>query len=217
MIKNVEITGKILESDKGFKVGLYVKEAAFIDWFILNLRNNKLVFSLGDYTRKLLLMNDTYEAHIQLVEDLGLEMPTGYKKHWTPKIGEDYFYVDPSGEICPDSIPKTGYHKTDKKREENCNAFPTRELAEKAVNLSKLGRLILLWQFANDCLFSPDWLDDVQPKHYIMYDNSDKEIFYGYSINCQLDNVHFNTEKQAKEFVKMYSEEIKEIMGISQC
>ena len=38
--------------------------------------------------------------------------------------------------------------------------FPNKELAEKSENLSKLNRLILLWQYANNCLFEPNWEDE---------------------------------------------------------
>lgn len=210
MIKNVEITGKILESDKGFKVGLYVKDAALIDWFVLNLSNNKSVFSLGDYTRKLLLMNDTYDAHMQLVKDLGLEIPTGYKKHWIPSPNDKYFCIDSTGEVYEFSC-------SDNERIENYNTFPTRELAEKACNLSKLGRLILLWQYANDCIFTPDWSDYHQPKYNFYYNNRVEVFEINFYCRFQYDVVSFETKEQARAFVKMYEEELKEIMGISQC
>ena len=151
---------------------------------------------------------------MQLIKDLGLEIPSKWKKHWTPKINENYFYVDPSGEICPDSIHKTGYHKTDIKRYENYNAFPTMELAEKADNLSKLGRLILLWQYANDCLFEPVWNNKRSRKHYFYYSHNLERILVGDYFDFQDDILYFETEEQTKAFVDMYSEEIKKIMGI---
>ena len=141
-------------------------------------------------------------------------MPESYVKHWTPKIGEGYFYVDSSGEICPYSIHKTGYHKTDIKRYENYNAFPTRNLAEKGKNLSKLGRLILLWQFVNNCLFTPDWRDSEQCKYYIMYNYKYSEMRINMDFSARQDKPYFQTREQAKAFVEMYKKEIKDTMEI---
>ena len=50
----------------------------------------------------------------------------------------------------------------------NYNGFPTYDLAEKSVNLSKLGRLILLWQYANDCVCEHDLGDINQPKFRVI-------------------------------------------------
>ena len=71
-----------------------------------------------------------------------------------------------------------------------------------------------MWQYANDCLFEPDWLDDIQQKYYIIYDSRDKNACYYYGITAQLDTVYFETEEQTKAFIDMYSEEIKKIMGV---
>ena len=96
----------------------------------------------------------------------------------------------------------------------NYNGFPTYDLAEKSVNLSKLGRLILLWQYANDCLFEPDWLDGIQYKYYIIYDSRDKNACYDYSFRQKSNNIHFETSEQVKTFIDMYEAEIKELMNI---
>ena len=92
--------------------------------------------------------------------------------------------------------------------------FPTRELAEKSVNLSKLGRLILLWQYANDCAFEPDWLDDIQYKYYLVFDSRDKNACYDYSFRQKSNNIHFETSEQVKTFIEMYETEIKKSMGV---
>jgi hypothetical protein len=136
-----------------------------------------------------------------------------YQEHWSPKAPTNYFYW----------INSTGWVKREEFSDDtfenrliaNFNAFPTRELAEKAVNLSKLERLILLWQYANDCLFEPDWLDGIQYKYYIIYDSRDKNACYDYSFRQKSNNIHFETSEQARAFIDMYEKEIKEIMGIS--
>ena len=114
---------------------------------------------------------------MQIIKELELEIPKSYRRHWTPKTGEDYFYIDFEGEVCPNYISSYfGYNEGDRRRCENFNMFPTREFAEKEVNLSKLGRLILLWQYANDCLFEPDWKDGDTKKYFIRYDYIKEEV-----------------------------------------
>jgi hypothetical protein len=151
---------------------------------------------------------------MKLIDDLGLEMPSKWKKHWTPKTGERYFYIDSQGEVYPNYIANFGYNEVDQKRYENYNVFPTRELAEKAVNLSKLERMILLWQYANDSLFEPDWLDGIQQKYYIIYDSRDENACYDYNFNQKSKNIYFEKREHVKAFIDMYEAEIKELMNI---
>ena len=91
--------------------------------------------------------------------------------------------------------------------------FPTRELAEKGKNLSKLGRLVLLWQYANDCIFEADWKDGDTKKYFIRYDYIKEEVCHGYNVTIPSDTLYFETEEQVEAIIEMYSEEIKEIMG----
>jgi hypothetical protein len=72
----------------------------------------------------------------------------------------------------------------------------------------------LLWQYANDCLFEPDWLDGIQYKYYIIYDSRDKNACYDYSLRQKSNNIHFETSEQVKTFIDMYEAEIKELMNI---
>ena len=99
-------------------------------------------------------------------------------------------------------------------RKENYNAFPTMELAKKGVNASKLDRLILLWQCANDCLFMPDWKDGDTKKYFIRYDYMNGEVCYHYNVTIPLDTVYFETVEQVTKFIDMYETEIKKIMGV---
>ena len=92
--------------------------------------------------------------------------------------------------------------------------FPTRELAEKGKNLSKLGKLVLLWQYANDCIFEADWLDDIQCKYFIIYDSRDKNACYDYNFRQKSKNIYFEKREQVKAFIDMYEAEIKELMNI---
>lgn len=210
-----EITGKIAKrNDRELEVRIYF-DGVLADNFELDLIN-KVVTVYP--THKAFRGGETHYTEFEnltlLMKSLGLDVPESYVKHWTPKIGEGYFYVDSSGEICPYSIHKTGYHKTDIKRYENYNAFPTRDLAEKGKNLSKLGRLILLWQFVNNCLFTPDWRDSEQCKYYIMYNYKYSEMRINIDFSARQDKPYFQTREQAKAFVEMYKKEIKDTMEI---
>ena len=207
-----EITGHVkIHTSSRLQIELWVKDEQ-VDFFTLDLVNKKVQNHLN--STKLLLDVSAYDDYIKLLDDLGLEVPLADKRHWTPKIGEGYFYINSEGEVCPNYIANFGYNEVDQKRYENYNMFPARELAEKAANLSKLDRLILLWQYANDCMFDPDWSSDDRAKYHVMYDNVDKKVSCDYNNNLQSDTVYFKTEEQARAFVIMYEKEIKEIMGV---
>ena len=92
--------------------------------------------------------------------------------------------------------------------------FPTRELAEKTINISKLGRLILLWQYANDCIFEADWKDGDTKKYFIRYDYIKEEVCHGYNVTIPSDTLYFETIEQVETFIEMYETEIKKIMEV---
>ena len=216
MKKNIEITGEIADVT-GSYVGIRLHICSFdgiTDFFAVDTEEKEILTRLNATTKILLKMEHTFEDYMQLIKDLGLEIPSKWKKHWAPKTGERYFYIDSQGEVYPNYIAKFGYNEVDQKRYENYNAFPTMELAEKAVNLSKLGRLILLWQYANDCLFEPVWNNKRSRKHYFYYSHNLERILVGDYFDFQDDILYFETEEQTKAFVDMYSEEIKKSMRV---
>ena len=217
MKKNIEITGilRVLETETWNVVDLFSNDVKLGE-FVFNPKHKSINVELSKCMGKILGINVTeYLDYMKLIADLGIEIPKSYRRHWTPKTEQKHYYIDFEGDICPNGISSNfGYNEVDRRRCENFNMFPTRELAEKGKNLSKLGRLILLWQYANDCLFEPDWLDGIQNKYYIIYDSRDKNACYDYSFRQKSNNIHFETSEQAKEFIEMYSEEIKKIMGV---
>ena len=214
MKKNIEITGHVkIHTSSRLQIELRIKDEQ-VDFFTLDLEAETVVIHVEKSTRVLLGMRRVYEDYIKLIADLGLEMSPTYKRHWTPKTGEDYFYIDFEGEVCPNYIANFGYNKVDQKRYENYNMFPTRELAEKTINVSKLGRLILLWQYANDCLFTPDWKDGDTKKYFIRYDYIKEEVCHGYNVTIPSDTLYFETAEQVEAFIEMYETEIKKIMGV---
>ena len=217
MKKNIEITGEITEAIEGIEsyVGIRLHICDEItDFFAVDIEEKKIITRLNGSTKILLKIEHTYEDYMTLIADLGLEISQIYKRHWTPKVGEDYFYVDFEGEVCPNYIANSGYNEVDRRRCENFNMFPTRELAEKGKNLSKLGRLILLWQYANDCIFETDWKDGDTKKYFIRYDYIKDEVCYYYNVTIPSDTLYFETSEQVKAFIKVYDKEITKSMGV---
>ena len=215
MKKEIEITGTLkIDSEKEIVVDLF-SNGVKLDWFELNYKHKSINVELSDNIGKILKVDvNDYFDYIKLLDELGLEIPPTYKRHWTPKTGEDYFYIDFEGEVCPNYIANFGYNKVDQKRYENYNMFPTRELAEKTINISKLGRLILLWQYTNDCIFEADWKDGDTKKYFIRYDYIKEEVCHGYNVTIPSDTLYFETIEQVETFIEMYETEIKKIMGV---
>ena len=215
MKKNIEITGTLkMESQKNIVVDLF-SNGGKIDWFDLDCDEESINTEISDTVGTILGVDiNDYSDYMKLIVELGLEIPKSYRRHWTPKTEQKHYYIDFEGDICSNGISSNfGYNEVDRRRCENFNMFPTRELAEKAVNLSKLDRLILLWQYANDCLFTPTWKNNSQRKYFIRYDYINEEVCYDYNVTISLDTLYFETAEQVETFIEMYSEEIKKIMG----
>ena len=210
---NTKVTSAIHEKGEYLTVDLFFNNP-HVDRFIINIIKKEIILEMHIDTRRALNIDNTYEDYMKLLKDLGptnLEIPEEFKKHWTPKDNDTYYFLNRLGEVVLDTDINSFFQIGIL---ENYNAFPTEELAEKGVNASKLGRLILLWQYANDCLFTPDWLDDIQYKYYIIHDSRDESACYDYSLRQKSNNIHFETAEQVKEFIEMYEAEIKELMNI---
>ena len=214
-----EITGEIAEVIESY-VGIRLHICSFegiTDFFAVDVEEKEIITRLNATTKILLNIEHTFEDYMKLIADLdlGLEIPKSYKKHWKPTLKDGTlwcYFVNSVGEIEGNSFSNSTF---DNKLVANFNIFPNKELAEESIKSSKLGRLILLWQYANDCLFEPDWLDGIQYKYYIIYDSRDKNACYDYSFRQKSNNIHFETSEQVKTFIDMYEAEIKEIMGVS--
>ena len=207
-----EITGHVkIHTSSRLQIELGIKDEQ-VDFFTLDLEAETVVIHVEKSTRALLGMRRVYEDYIKLIADLGLEIPESYKKHWTPSENETFYFVTQYSSVNM-SFDDEELHKK-AMLIKNYNVFPTRELAEKAVNLSKLERMILLWQYANNCIFEPDWLDGIQQKYYIIYDSRDENACYDYNFNQKSKNIYFEKREQVKAFIDMYEAEIKELMNI---
>ena len=206
-----EVTGEISERlNNIIRVDIYLRGEK-IDNFEIYLNSESISLYLEHNTDKFLGVENTYEGYMQLVKDLGLEMPSKWKKHWIPKESTLWYFIDSKGQVGVKSFSNSTF---DNELVANFNIFPNKELAEKAVNLSKLERLILLWQYANDCLFEPDWLDGIQCKYFIIYDSRDKNACYDYNFRQKSNKTYFEKREQVKAFIDMYEAEIKELMNI---
>ena len=206
-----EVTGEISERlNNIIRVDIYLRGEK-IDNFEIYLNSESISLYLEHNTDKFLGVENTYEGYMQLVKDLGLEMPSKWKKHWIPAENQEFYTIDMFGDIQDSRFSNCDFST---KLLKSYNIFPSRELAEKAVNLSKLERMILLWQYANDCLFEPDWLDGIQQKYYIIYDSRDENACYDYNFNQKSKNIYFEKREQVKAFIDLYEAEIKELMNI---
>ena len=207
-----EITGHVkIHTSSRLQIELWIKDEQ-VDFFTLDLEAETVEIHVEKSTGVLLGMRGVYEGYLKLIEDLGLEIPGKWKKHWIPAEEWDYYSIGQGGNV--EGLGNYGELSSARFRKENYNAFPTRDLAEKGKNLSKLGRLILLWQFVNNCLFTPDWRDSEQCKYYIMYNYKYSEMRINIDFSARQDKPYFQTREQAKAFVEMYKKEIKDTMEI---
>ena len=214
MKKNIEITGEIADVT-GSYVGIRLHICSvdgITDFFAVDTKEKEILTRLNATTKILLNIEHTFEDYMQLVKDLALEIPDKYQEHWKPAEEWDYYSIGQGGNV--EGLGNYGELSSARFRKENYNAFPTRDLAEKGKNLSKLGRLVLLWQYANDCILTPDWKNHNQRKYFIKHDHINNTISYCFGITAQLDTVHFETKEQVEAFIEMYSEEINKIMGV---
>ena len=213
MKKNIEITGTLkMESQKNIVVDLF-SNGGKIDWFNLDCDEESINTEINDTVGTILGVDiNDYSDYMKLISDLGLEIPGSYKKHWKPKDGTPWcYFVNSVGEIEGNGFSNSTF---DNELVANFNIFPNKELAEEAVNLSKLERLILLWQYTNDCIFETDWKNHNQRKYFIKHDHINNTISCNFGITAQLDIVYFETSEQVEAFIKAYDKEIKKIMGV---
>ena len=210
---NTKVTAHISKNGEYLTVYLYFNNTR-VDHFIVNTIKKEIIFGMQRDTKVSLNIEDTYEDYMKLLKDLGptnLEIPEEFKKHWTPKDNDTYYFLNRLGEVVLDTDINSFFQIGIL---ENYNAFPTEELAEKSIKSSKLGRLILLWQYTNNCIFTPDWDNFDQQKHSIIYDELYKYLRVDMSYVVKGDKVYFETEEQAQAFIDMYEAEIKELMNI---
>ena len=212
-----EITGEAKEvaynnaGNAVFTVELFLNKES-IGYMNLGLDNERVGNSFDEFGRYFLEYFDIaenfrgYKAFLGL---LGIEVPKLSLAHWTPaKNSNVYVITDSEIELASSDRAEI------KKACLNYNVFPGLALAERAKNLSKLDRLILLWQYANNCLFEPDFKNVDQPKHSVIYVQMYKDLRADTIYAVREHKTYFETAEQVEAFIKVYDKEIKKIMGV---
>ena len=201
-----EITGEAKGVDiyEVFSVELFLNDSS-VGFLNMNLETERVDNSLFDFFD----IAENFRGYKAFLGLLGIEVPKLGLAHWTPnKNSNVYVITDSEIELASSDRAEI------KKACLNYNVFPGLELAERAINLSKLDRLILLWQYKNNCLFIPEWNNIDQPKHSVIYVEMYKELRADTIYTVREHKTYFETAEQVKTFIEMYETEIKKIMGV---
>ena len=207
------ITGYIQEWGTGnsyFTVFLR-SNGRVLDSFDMTTENQKIRTKLREETLILLGIDNSTQCYLELISELGLELPKPWHKYWKPYDLQKYWSISDYDNITD----KTYYYlpQEEKMVVTRYNMFPTKELAERAVNLSELGRLMLLWQYANDCVYEPDWKQDTE-KWFLSYDIFQHQLMYEVTATMHNDLIYFETKTQLEKFGDMNGMEILRLLGV---
>ena len=207
------ITGNIEEWGTGnsyFTVFLR-SNGRVLDSFDMATENQEILTELREVTLILLGIHNSTQRYLELISELGLELPKPWHKYWKPYDLKKYWSISDY-----DNITDKTYHylpQEEKMVVTRYNMFPTKELAERAVNLSELGRLMLLWQYANDCVYEPDWKQDTE-KWFLGYDIFQHQLMYEVTSTMHTDLIYFETKTQLEKFGDMNGMEILRLLGV---
>ena len=207
------ITGNIEEWGTGnsyFTVFLR-SNGRVLDSFDMTMENQEILTKLREDTLVLLGISNNTQCYLELISELGLELPKPWHKYWKPYNLKKYWSISDYDNITD----KTYYYlpQEEKMVVTRYNMFPTKELAERAVNLSELGRLMLLWQYANDCVYEPDWKQDTE-KWFLGYDIFQHQLMYEVTSTMHTDLIYFETKTQLEKFGDMNGMEILRLLGV---
>ena len=207
------ITGNIEEWGTGnsyFTVFLR-SNGRVLDSFDMTMENQEILTELRENTLVLLGISNNTQCYLELISELGLELPKPWHKYWKPYNLKKYWSISDYDNITD----KTYYYlpQEEKTVVTHYNMFPTKELAERAVNLSELGRLMLLWQYANDCVYEPDWKQDTE-KWFLGYDIFQHQLMYEVTSTMHTDLIYFETKTQLEKFGDMNGMEILRLLGV---
>ena len=182
-----------------------------LDSFDMTTENQKIRTKLREDTLILLGIDNSTQCYLELISELGLELPKPWYKYWKPYDLQKYWSISDYDNITD----KTYYYlpQEEKMVVTRYNMFPTKELAERAVNLSELGRLMLLWQYANDCVYEPDWKQDTE-KWFLSYDIFQHQLMYEVTATMHNDLIYFETKTQLEKFGDMNGMEILRLLGV---
>ena len=201
-----EVTGKAkgVNRNNVFSVELFLNDRS-VGFLNMNLETERVDNSLFDFFD----IAENFRGYKAFLGLLGIEVPKLSLAHWTPaKNSNVYVITDSEIELASSDRAEI------KKACLNYNVFPGLALAEGAKNLSKLDRLILLWQYKNNCLFEPNWKNIDQPKHSVIYVEMKQELKADTIYTVRELKTYFETAEQVEAFIKAYDKEIKKSMGV---
>ena len=72
---------------------------------------------------------------------------------------------------------------------------------------------MLLWQYANDCVYAPDWEQDTE-KWFLSYDIFQHQLRYEVTVTMHNDLIYFETKTQLEKFGDMNGMEILRLLGV---
>ena len=119
-----EITGEIDEVIESY-VGISLHICSDIkDFFAVDTKEKEITTRMNATTKILLNIEHTYKDYMKLIDDLGLEIPKSYRRHWTPAEEWNYYSINQGGSV--EGLESYGELSRARFRKENHNAFPTR-------------------------------------------------------------------------------------------
>ena len=182
-----------------------------IDSFYLNKKDEVIKYRLNDSTSELLGIEDTYSSYKKFLEECNFNLDTEVDKErviWQPKDNEDFYVCIQEGQtskITEDNYSRGTFIK-------NYYAFPNRELALKSVNLSKLERMQILFQYNNKVLYSFDFGEIDGYKYYLAYNCIHKKISFVSEDVFKPFTIYWKDEESIKSFIDNYTDEIEDMM-----
>ena len=178
-----------------------------IDSFTMDFTRKRVISELNPLIRNLLNLKESkFMDYCDFLTKCNLEIPKHFHHFWQPKTDELYYFININEQIgCEYKVSPT---------HNSYNAFPTVELAERAIGVSKLSRLILLWQYTNNCSFEPDWHDHNRYLWYLEYIPAEKRLAVYFTDCTKIDTLFFEEEEHALAFIKVHEKEIKDLMEV---
>lgn len=149
---------------------------------------------------------------IKILESKGELIPYKPYEVEVPEDIENYYYVDEIGSVnlLSDSFVESDYDELYKRG----LAFKTKEEAEQFDKERILINRAKDWAKKYNEGWTPNWEDIKEEKWSVMYDDKNKELetYVNYKKQDFLKLPYFKSEEIAREFIKEFGDEIKEVL-----
>lgn len=121
-------------------------------------------------------------------------------KVWKPEFDEDYYIVEPYGEVVENTWFDDNY---DEGKYNIGNCFKTEKEAEKAVEKAKI--YTQLKRLAEEINTEPiDWKNDNQWKYHIVYNHATNYLLNFYVTSIQEEGIIYCTNSQFLEIAQQH-------------